>query len=134
MKILLFGEFSGLHNNLQDGLVELGHEVTIAAGSDGYKSLPNDIDLESRLTGVFGHLSRRAKPFFYLPRLGNHDVIQIINPFFPNLRYFPKYFFYSLLKKINKKFFVLGAGSDAYFWTNGRKKLEYGPFKRHFKI
>jgi hypothetical protein len=27
MKILLLGEFSGLHNNLKDGLIELGHEV-----------------------------------------------------------------------------------------------------------
>ncbi len=133
MKILLFGEFSGLHNNLKDGLLELGHEVIIAAGTDGYKNIPNDINLDSNLPGFLGKLSTRAKPFLNLPRLSGHDVVQIINPFFPNAKYFPKQFFYSLLKNANKKFFILGAGSDAYFWQNGRKKLEYGPFEDTLK-
>ena len=133
MKILLFGEFSGLHNNLKDGLLELGHEVTIAAGSDGYKNIPSDIKLDSTLPGVLGQLSTRAKPFLNLPWLSGHDVVQIINPFFPNAKYFPKQFFYSLLKSANKKFFILGAGSDAYFWQKGRKKLEYGPFEDTLK-
>ena len=128
MKILLFGEFSGLHKNLKEGLLELGHEVTIAAGADGFKNIPRDINLDSRLTGVLGQLSTRAKPFLNLPKLSGHDVVQIINPFFPNAKYFPKQFFYFLLKNVNKKFFVLGAGSDAYFWRKGRKRLRYGPF------
>jgi len=129
MKILLFGEFSGLHNNLKDGLLELGHEVTVAAGQDGFKKIPSDINLESDLSGVFGQLDTRIKPFLNLPRLSGFDVVQIINPFFPNAKLFPKELFYSLLKGFNKKFFVLAAGSDAYFWRYGREKLKYGPFE-----
>ena len=128
MKILLFGEFSGLHNNLKDGLLELGHEVTVAAGQDGFKKILSDINLDSDLPGIFGQLDTRLKPFLNLPRLRGFDVVQIINPFFPNARLFPKELFYSLLKGFNKKFFVLAAGSDAYFWRYGREKLKYGPF------
>ncbi len=36
-KILLFGEFSGLHTNLKEGLEELGYEVTIVSAGDGKK-------------------------------------------------------------------------------------------------
>ena len=133
MKILLFGEFSGLHNNLRDGLLELGHEVTIAAGRDGFKNIPSDIKLDSSLPGVLGQFSTRAKPFLSLPKLSGHDVVQIINPFFPNAKLFPKQIFYSLLKSVNDKFFVLGAGSDAYFWRYGKKAMKYGPFQDFLK-
>lgn len=133
MKILLFGEFSGLHKNLKEGLVELGHDTTIAAGVDGYKKIPNDINLDGMLPGLFGQISTRAKPFLYLPKLSGHDVVQIINPFYPNARFFPKEFFYSLLRKLNHKFFMLAAGSDAYFWKYGRERLRYGPFEDSLK-
>lgn len=133
LKILLFGEFSGLHNNLKDGLVELGHDVTIAAGSDGYKKIGNDISLESSLPGLLGQLDARMKPFLNLPKLSGFDVVQLVNPFFPNAKYFPKQLFYSMLRHFNDKFFVLAAGSDAYFWRNGRRKLRYGPFDDFLK-
>ena len=133
MKILLFGEFSGLHKNLKEGLLELGHEVTIAAGADGYKNISCDIMLDSQLPGVLGKLSTRAKPFLNLPKLSGYDVVQIINPFFPNARYFPKELFYSLLRQLNDKFFMLAAGSDAYFWKYGRERLNYGPFEDSLK-
>tara|TARA_B110000503_G_C7153953_1_gene416407 strand:- start:969 stop:2039 length:1071 start_codon:yes stop_codon:yes gene_type:complete len=133
LKILLFGEFSGLHNNLKDGLVELGHDVTIAAGSDGYKNIGNDISLESSLPGLLGQLDTRIRPFLNLPKLRSFDVVQIVNPFFPNAKYFPRQFFYSMLRHFNDKFFVLAAGSDAYYWRNGRKKLKYGPFDDFLK-
>ena len=35
MKILLLGEYSGLHLNLRDGLRELGHDVVLASAGDG---------------------------------------------------------------------------------------------------
>jgi hypothetical protein len=36
MRILLLGEFSGLHSALRDGLRELGHEAFVASHGDGY--------------------------------------------------------------------------------------------------
>ncbi|MDB2549240.1 hypothetical protein N9X44_00725 [Porticoccaceae bacterium] len=133
MKILLFGEFSGLHRNLKEGLLELGHEAVIASGHDGYKMIKGDINLDKTMSGFFGLVEARVKPFARLPILRNYDVVQIVNPFFPNARYFPKQIFYSILQKLNKKFFVLGAGSDAYFWRHGREKLKYGPFDDFLK-
>lgn len=133
MKILLFGEFSGLHKNLKEGLLELGHEVVIAAGQDGFKKIDSDINLDNTLPGVLGMIETRTKPFLYMPKLSGYDVVQIINPFFPNARYFPKQLFYSMLRRRNQKFFVLGAGSDAYFWRHGRKELKYGPFDDFLK-
>jgi len=133
MKILLFGEFSGLHNNLKDGLRELGHDVTLASGSDGFKQLPNDVNLDSSLSGIIGKLDARAKPFLNLPKLSGFDVVQIINPFWPNAKMFPKEFFYKMLKKLNGKFFILGAGSDAFYWKYSRERLEFGPFEDNLK-
>ncbi len=133
MKILLFGEFSGLHNNLKDGLIELGHEVVLASGRDGYKMIPNDLNLDGRLSGIIGKLETRVRPFIHLPKLVGYDVFQSINPFYPNAKYFPKLQFYKMLKLGNKKFYMLGAGSDAYFWKCGRKCLKYGPFEDFLK-
>ena len=133
MRILLFGEFSGLHKNLKDGLLELGHEVKVAAGMDGYKKIPSDLNLDTEYDGILGMIDRRLKPFINLVNLYDFDVVQIINPFYPNAKFFPKLFFYLLLKFLNKKFFVLAAGSDAYYWKYGRTRLKYGPFEDNLK-
>ena len=45
MNILLIGEYSNFHNSLKQGLIKCGHQVTIAGGRDGFKSLPVDISL-----------------------------------------------------------------------------------------
>ena len=42
MKILLLGEYSGLFNSLKEGLVELGHNVTLISDGDGFKNYPSD--------------------------------------------------------------------------------------------
>ena len=133
MKILLFGEFSGLHNNLKDGLIKLGHEVVIASGKDGFKDIGNDINLDPIFSGFIGKIESRLKPFYKLPKLIGFDVVQIINPFYPNTKFFPKEFFYFLLRTLNKKFFILGAGSDAFFWKYGKKTMRYSPFKEWLK-
>ena len=128
MKILLFGEFSGLHKNLKEGLEELGHDVVIAAGQDGFKKIDSDINLDPNFSGIIGQIEARIKPFINLYRLRGYDVVQIINPFFPNSKFFPKELFYWILRKLNSKFFILAAGSDAFFWKNGRNEMKYSPF------
>ncbi len=133
MKILLFGEFSGLHNNLKEGLIGIGHDVVLASGRDGYKNIPNDINLDPVLSGYLGKIEARLKPFLKLYKLWGFDVVQVINPFYPNARFFPKEFFYFLLRLLNKKFFFLGAGSDAYFWKYGKNELRYTPLDDFLK-
>ena len=50
MKILLVGEYSRLHNSLKEGLIQLGHNVTLLSTGDGFKDYPADIKLTRRYT------------------------------------------------------------------------------------
>jgi glycosyltransferase involved in cell wall biosynthesis len=129
MKILLLGEFSGLHNNLRDGLLTLGHQVQLAAGTDGFKNFPNDIALEIPGKNLKTRIYNYVTPFLRIYRLINYDVMQTINPFFPNGRFFPLKTFYCPLLFFNKKSFLVAAGSDAFFWKNSKAIMRYGPFE-----
>ena len=40
MKILLLGEYSGVHSTLAEGLRGLGHRVTVASNGDFWKDYP----------------------------------------------------------------------------------------------
>ena len=89
MKILLAGEYSRLHNSLKEGLLALGHEVTLIGFGDGFKNYPSDIllkkkwdsgwkkklkvglDISSRLTW------RQFRKIKHLAR--GFDVVQLIN-------------------------------------------------------
>ncbi|ENM3723215.1 glycosyltransferase [Vibrio cholerae] len=133
MKILLLGEFSALHKNLKEGLVELGHDVTIAASGDGFKRIPADISFDSNLSGILGKIQRRLLPLMSLSEMKDFDVVQLINPFAFNYKLFPTRLFYKKIKSNNKKFFMLAAGDDAFFWRHGRVRLAYGPFDDFLK-
>lgn len=132
MKILLLGEFSALHHNLKDGLQEIGHEVIIAANGDGFKKIPADINFDSKLPSIAGQLERKFKTLNSLKVIKNYDVVQLINPFLL-YKFFPGKWFLKKLKENNKKLFMLGAGSDAYYWKYGKQRLAYGPFSDHLK-
>ena len=133
MKILLLGEFSALHNNLKDGLMELGHSVKIAAYGDGFKKIPADISFESVFSSRLGSLIRTFLPLLKIRKLTGNDIVQLINPFlfyytkFPYNIFLSKYFMDKIIKE-NEKFFLLAAGDDAYAWRYGRKMLRYGHY------
>lgn len=133
MKILLLGEFSALHKNLKEGLVELGHEAIVAASGDGFKKVPVDISFDSLLPGIIGKADRQLKPLYLLNKFSGFDVVQLVNPYPFRHKLFPTEFFYKKIKQLNDKFFLLGAGDDAFFWKYGRKALKYGPFDDFLK-
>lgn len=133
MKILLLGEFSALHKNLKEGLVELGHEAVVAASGDGFKKVPVDISFDSNLPGILGKIDRKINSLVKLSSLKGYDVVQLVNPFVFYQKYFPTEYFYQKIQQQNNKFFLLGAGDDAYFWRYGRKALKYGPFDDFLK-
>jgi hypothetical protein len=133
MKILLIGEFSGVHKNLKEGLMELGHNALIAATGDGYKKIPNDVDLSSKFTGQIGKITNKISPLWSINAFKNYDIVQLINPFIFYSKLFPSKFYFNKIKQQNKKFFMLGAGDDAYFWRISREKLKYGPFQDYLK-
>ena len=49
MKILLLGEYSRLHNSLKEGLMSLGHEVTIVGCGDKFKKFPVDFSIDATI-------------------------------------------------------------------------------------
>lgn len=125
---MLFGEYSGLHNNLKKGLCKLGHDVTLASGGDGWKKLDTDIFLGAEGRSLVSKIKRRLKLFHFLFFLRDYDVVQIINANLLSEKFFPNKLILSRLKRNNKKVFLLAAGDDAYFWKYGKRLLKYGPF------
>ena len=133
MKILLLGEFSALHKNLKEGLISLGHEVDIASSGDGWKNISRDIDLSVKGNYITQKIKHVINLFKLTQLVKNYDVVQLMNPFIFYNKLIPNTFFYKKLIQNSKKFYLLGAGDDAYFWANGRKKLKYGPFDDFLK-
>ncbi|MFG7351466.1 hypothetical protein ACGMNB_10765 [Shewanella oncorhynchi] len=111
MKILLLGEFSALHKNLKEGLVELGHDVTIASAGDGWKHIDGDVDFGSNKKGYLGKIERLLKLINVVPKFKNYDVVQFIAPVL-----FPKLLGLNLIItnyiiKNNKSIYLIGAGA-----------------------
>ena len=54
MRILLVGEFSGVHNQLMEQLQKEGHECDLLSDGDGWKGFTSTLSLPKRdkLTGV----------------------------------------------------------------------------------
>ena len=129
MKILLIGEYSRLHNSLKEGLLVLGHDVSIVSNGDGFKKYPIDFSIEAKFSYSkplylvrqfflkyfkfdFASLEQGIRCYFLLPKLQGFDVVQLINerPIQTSF-WLEKY----LLKKIishNKKMFLLSSGVD----------------------
>ena len=96
MKILLIGEFSRLHNSLKEGLVALGHEVTLIGNGDGFKNYPVDLSTKAKFCeSKMMQIPRKAihkitkfdiaivefgiRFYFHLKKLKDFDVVQLIN-------------------------------------------------------
>lgn len=116
MKILLLGDYSSLHENLKEGLQQLGYDVTTASYGDAWKKIDSDINFNSKYSGLLGRCIRFIKPWLLLPKLVNYDVVQLINPVI-----FPPIWFYNstmlkIIVKNNKKTFLLVAGDDCMYY------------------
>jgi hypothetical protein len=133
MKILLLGEYSGVHTNLAKALREDNHEVTLIHDGDSFKGFKADYILDYKkfsvknkflnifirlyylillLTGIRGvfQIFRHKK---ILLSLKGYDVVQLINPVYLNgygALVNLIYFFY--LKKNNRKVFLCALGDD----------------------
>lgn len=111
MKILLLGEFSALHKNLKEGLVELGHDVTIASSGDGWKGIEGDINLGSSKKGIIGKFEKIFNLIKAIHKFKDYDVVQFVAPVL-----FPRFlglnsFIVNYIFAHNKKVFLVGAGA-----------------------
>ena len=146
MKILLVGDYSGVHSELAKGLRELNHEVVVISGGDGYKNFPRDIDipdLNSKklifklyillldflgVKGFFSYLKHRKK----ISSLVGFDVVQLINPIaFPVFGSLLNTYIIRNLSKNNKSLFLCALGDD-YEWVNQNmlRKFKYSALDR----
>ena len=128
MKILLVGEYSRLHNSLQEGLRALGHQVILISTGDYFKKYPSDIIIQRSFDKG---LARKLKIAIYVlfkfditswhmtkqffktsEKLKGFDVVQLINesPFGAAVKDEIKMI--SFLKQNNKKLFLLSCGTD----------------------
>ncbi len=134
MKILLVGEYSGFHNSLKKGLIELGHDVTLIASGDGFKNYPADIKVNAfffRKKTFFKKIKNLIFSLFKIDLAGlellfrikkrtknlNHfDAIQFINSncFLTKPSIEKKIFLH--LSKLCPNRYVHGGGNDV-FWT-----------------
>lgn len=128
MKILLFGEFSGLFTCLKRGLVELGHEVFFVSDGNGFKDYPSDFRYDSHKSARFG---RFRAPYntcnLYLHRhlLKGFDIVYLMDPNLISRHVGLNAPIYRYILKHNKKVFLCGAGDTAImidYWLKTDEK------------
>jgi len=128
MKILLVGEYSRLHNSLKEGLIKLGHNVTIVASYDGFKKYEVDFLIRKKYQKA---LRKKIKNFIYTitnidleslnikkqierlqPQISNYDVVQFINEASFGCTANIEKDIFDLISSWNKKTFLLSCGTD----------------------
>ncbi|WP_010522317.1 glycosyltransferase family protein [Aquimarina agarivorans] len=135
MNILLVGEYSGFHNSLKKGLMNLGHDVTIFAHGDGFKKYPVDIALDIqkfknnrplnfiknvifRFTGLdISMFELRMKFKKKIKLIEQYDAVQFINsiPFLATPK--TEKFIFKNITKHNKNCYLHG-GSMEVPWVD----------------
>lgn len=131
MKILLVGEFSGLHNSLKKGLLSGNHQVDLINNGDSFKDFHADFSIKANFfKSKLGNIPRQIwyrifkydlaliehgiRFWWHLSKLKNYDVVQLINEWpIQTARGF-EYFLLKKLFKQNKKVFLLSSGIDSY--------------------
>lgn len=142
MRILLVGEYSRLHNSLKEGLLVLGHEVSLASTGDHFKRFPSDILLERKYDSGFSKkikvgchkllgidltsISLKNQFFKQQEKFKGFDVVQLINESPLGIQPRHEAEIISFLSKNNTKLFLLSCGTD---YTSVKyafdKKFEY---------
>ncbi|HEA31356.1 MAG TPA: glycosyltransferase family 1 protein [Leeuwenhoekiella sp.] len=144
MRILLVGEYSNLHNSLKHGLEKLGHQVILLGSGDAFKKFPVDINVRGTyaqdqflLNAVRQVIFRITKYDIALletywraqkalRKLGDFDVIQLINEYPFKTPYALERKLVDTLREKTKKLIILGCGDD-YIYLSNRKKLPHHP-------
>lgn len=130
MKILLLGEYSNLHWTLAQGLRALGHSVVVASNGDRFKNYRRDIDLSRGSNGVIDTLKYTYLLSKNFKQFKGFDIVQIINPFFLELKAQKNLSAFDYLKKHNGKVFMGAFGNDTY-WLKAcldKKTFRYSEF------
>lgn len=130
MKILLIGEYSRFHNSLKEGLVSLGHSVTIVGTGDDFKKYPVDISIASSwckdnwlITKLRRAIYKMTKIDMALVETGNkflkqrehmkgYDVVQFINSWSIRTTIAKEKKCIAFLEEHNNALFLSACGTD----------------------
>lgn len=130
MNILLLGEYSRFHNSLKEGLVSLGHTVTIVGTGDAFKKYPVDISvaptflnsnwLTTKIKHLVFSLTNRDLTAveigyrFWKQRaqMKGYDVVQLINSWSIRTTLPKEKKYIAFLEQHNKALFLSACGTD----------------------
>lgn len=139
MKILLVGEYSGVHVTLAEALRLRGHSVTTVSDGDSYKSFDRDITIAfipprnkllRKLSIVLDWLGIKGCLQYWRNRkkigvLRGYDVVQLINPISLNgFSSIPNFLFLRFLKRNNSSIYLCALGDD-YFWVKAALRGDF---------
>ena len=151
MKILLLGEYSRLHNSLKEGLVALGHEVTIVGCGDKFKKFPVDYSIYAavcndnkianflfksirKVLGLdFEKIEKAIRFYLLLPKLNDFNHVQLINS--DALETYPilsRFLYKKLFKKIKSRSLLICGDETPIvdYWF--QKELKYSVLTPYF--
>ena len=129
MKILLIGEYSNIHWTLAKALRNMGHRVDVLSHS--YLWLNNSDYLYPNRSSIrWGVLKNTFNLLKTLPQLRGYDVVQLVNPYFLELKPELLQYVFQYLKKNNKKIFLGGFEYDFYwiYMCLNKNALRYNDF------
>ena len=152
MKILLLGEYSRLHNSLKEGLIALGHEVTIVGCGDKFKKLPVDYSIYARICndnkianflfkGIrkvinldLEKIEKAIRFYLLLPKLKGFNHVQLINS--DALETYPilsRFLYKKLFKKIKSRSLLICGDETPIvdYWF--QKELKYSVLTPYFE-
>ena len=152
MKILLLGEYSRLHNSLKEGLVTLGHEVTIVGCGDKFKQFPVDYSIYARICNEnkianflfksirkvigldFEKIEKAIRFYLLLPKLNGYHHVQLINS--DALETYPilsRFLYKKLFQQIkNRSLLICGDETPIVdYWF--QKELKYSVLTPYFE-
>ncbi len=147
MRILLLGDYSGVHSELRNALKKKGFDVKLISDGDGYKGFPADVIINNgpmvkgkigaalysitELLGTTGILTFIRKWGKLKKEMVDYDVVQLINPIaFTKFGSIVNLFALRYIKKHNGKIFLCAIGDDyAYVKHNMTKETKSIPYK-----
>lgn len=120
MKILLLGEYSGVHTNLARALSR-DHVVHTVSSGDEFKGFPRSFDIRGSGRSRVGYTANKIlREIFVVLRLGRYDVVQFMTPLVFS-RFGPcRLLNRRIMAKANVAV-LLGAGDDPVYWRAFRR-------------
>ena len=131
MKILLFGEYSGLANCLKDGFVALGHEAFLASDGNRYRDYPSDFRWDANTNGKMGKFHApfcAANIWLHKHLLRGYDVVYLMAPNYISTHEWLNAPIYNYLLQNNNKVYLGGTGmigTSFDYWYESETKYHY---------